>query len=203
MKKKSFLGGWQKESLIWAFWGGVLLGILLVNMTKSLYIEEIDFLSTDILYEMKHMSVDYGVFFFGVLRKRVVPVVCIMLLATTYLGVIVSYGYAGWIGLSVGMFVAVAVVHYGVKGLLLFVVALFPHYLLYLPAWMMLLKGARELCSCIYFPGNCKRTYINGRKDEIKFGLGVFLKVLGVVIIGILSESYVNPKLLLGFLKIF
>lgn len=203
MKRISVSGGLRREFLIWTFFGGILFGIIVVNIKKNLFMNEIDFLGTDLLYEMKYMSVDYGSFFFSVIKERIGPVIGIMVLATTYLGVVISYGYAGWLGMSVGMFVSASVIRYGVKGLILFLIAVFPHYLFYLPAWLILLQGARELCSCIYFPGGCKRTYINGRRDEIRFGLGVLFKVLGVVIIGVLLESYVNPKLLLGFLKIF
>lgn len=204
MKKRvSVSGAWRKEPLIWTLLGGLLIGIVFVNLKRNLFVNEIDFLGTDVLYEMKYMSLDYGTFFWEVLKKRIIPIICIMVLATTYLGVVASYAYAGWLGASVGMFLGTAIIRYGVKGLFLCFVTMFPHYLIYLPAWLLLLKGARELCSCIYFPGGCRGTYINGRKDEIRFGLKVLLKVLGVVIIGIIVESYVNPKLLLSFLKIF
>ncbi len=203
MKKISVFHNWKREVLIWISGGGLLLGIMIVNLKKDLFVNGSDFLGTDLLYEMKYMSVDYGVLLFDVIRKRIVPVICIMVLATTYLGGYISYGYAAWVGLSMGMFVAVSVIRYGIKGILLFMITTFPHYLFYLPAWFILLNGARELCYCLYFPGKCKRTYVNGRRDEIHLGLSVFFKVLGVVIIGIILESYVNPKLLISFLKIF
>lgn len=203
MKRTSFFGDLCRESLIWIFLFGILLGILWVKVKSNLFVNDIDFLGTDLLYEMKYMSVDYSTFVFTVVKKRILPIICIMILATTYLGLAVSYGYAGWLGMSVGLFAATLMIRYGIKGVILFGVAIFPQYLFYLPAWIMLLKGARELCCCVYFPRRCKRTYINGRKDEIRFGIGVIFKVLVVVIIGILMESYVNPKLLLSFLKIF
>lgn len=203
MKKISVFEDWRREMLIWIWVGGGMLGIIIVSMNKDLFVNGTDFLGTNLLYEMKHMSVDYGALLFDVIKKRMAPVICIMILATTYLGVYISYGYAAWIGMSMGMFVAVSVIRYGVKGILLFMVITFPHYLIYLPAWLMLLKGTKELCFCIYSPGRCKQTYISGRRDEIKFGLRLVFKVLGVVIIGIILESYVNPKLLMGFLKIF
>lgn len=188
--------------MFWVFGAGVLLGSALLYIKKELFLGNAEFLSEDLLYGMKYMTVSYDTFLFEVVKKRSIPILGVAILATTYLGVAVSYLYAGWLGISAGMFLSAAILRYGLKGIFLFLAAIFPHYLCYLPAWLMLLKGARELCCCLYFPGNCQRTYINGRKDEIRFGAGVLLKVLGVVIIGILLESYVNPKLLLGFLKI-
>lgn len=203
MKKGKNLKSRRREPLLFAFGAGIFLGSVWVYARKELFLETVGFLSEDLLYGMKYMTFTYDTFLFEVIKKRGIPILGIAILATTYLGVAVSYLYAGWLGLSAGMFLMTAILRYGLKGVILFLTAIFPHYLFYLPAWFLLLRGARELCCCLYFPGNCQRTYINGRKDEIRFGAGVLLKVSGVVIIGILLESYVNPKLLLGFLKIF
>lgn len=203
MKKGKNLKSRRREPLLFAFGAGIFLGSVWVYARKELFLETVGFLSEDLLYGMKYMTFTYDTFLFEVIKKRGIPILGIAILATTYLGVAVSYLYAGWLGLSAGMFLMTAILRYGLKGVILFLTAIFPHYLFYLPAWFLLLRGAKELCCCLYFPGNCQRTYINGRKDEIRFGAGVLLKVSGVVIIGILLESYVNPKLLLGFLKIF
>lgn len=202
---RSILGarGQFRESLWWVFLGGCLLGFVIVSFNKAIFTENIDFLGTDMLYGMKYMEVDNSSLLAYILKKRIGTIGWVMLLATTYLGIVVTYAYAGWLGVSSGMLVSVAFANYGVKGIILLFVSVFPHYICYIPAWIMLLKGAREVCSFIYFPGRCKRTYISGRKDEIRFVVSLLAKVIGVVIIGILLESYVNPKLLLGFLKIF
>lgn len=203
MKNVTTIFSHRKEPLVWFVIAGIVSGMLLVKITMGIEGIKNDFLSVDMLYEVKYMSVDSSSFFVYVFRKRIGVILGLVLLATTYFGVIVAYSYAGWIGVSIGTILASAVTHYGAKGLLLFMATLFPHYFFYMPAWIMLLQGVREICFCIYFPARRKRNYIGGRKEEIQYIVVLLVKVLVVVIIGAIAECYVNQKLLIGLLKIF
>jgi len=203
MRKISSLKIRLTEPLVWVMISGVLAGFVLVNINGKTREGGVAFLNVDMLYEVKYMSIDKWAFFLYVLRKRLLVIVGLILVSTTYLGVITAYSYAGWIGMSMGTICASAIYHYGIKGVLLFITAMFPHYFFYIPAWILLLQGVREMCFCNFFPAKRKGSYIGGRREEIQYIVVLLLKVLGVVIIGAILESYVNPRALIGLLKIF
>lgn len=88
-------------------------------------------------------------------------------------------------GISFGIMLKLFYLWYGIKGIGLFLVATFPHFLFYWMAYGLL-----------YWEVN-KR---NGWLERKRFSM---ILAFGVVIIGIWVESYVNPFLLSFFLKNF
>lgn len=185
------------------FAAGFVAGILLMNIGKDVMLDGTGFLDEYSLCQMKYMTVESSVFFFYVLKKRLGQAGCLMLLSTTYLGLVTVYAYTGWLGASLGMLLGASVLRYGVKGILLVVTSVFPHYLIYVPAWWMLLKSARELCITVCFPAASPAIYSGEKKAEVRRHIRSFVMVAGVVIIGAMIESYVNPKLVMSLLKIF
>lgn len=90
-----------------------------------------------------------------------------------------------WIGLSFGILVKLFVCWYGISGFGLLVILILPHFLFYWMAYGLL-----------YYEMDRQRL------RTVKSPVGIFVS-LGVVIMGILVESYVNPFLLRTYLKIF
>ena len=90
-----------------------------------------------------------------------------------------------WYGISSGLFLAIVLMRYGVKGLLLLVAGMFPHYLIYVPALILVFHLSRE-----------KRTVSS------KYILQL-LVISSVVIIGCILECYVNPEIVEKILKKF
>lgn len=185
---------------------GFLLGLMLMNMGQKVLLENTGLLSEYTLYEMKYSEISSNAFFWYVLRKRVGAVLIMALLSTTWLGLVASYTYSAWLGISFGMLLMAAIIRYGLKGILLIVVGVFPQGIIYLPACFFLISWCRELCNIIYFPSKMSgetgtdeagKNYIMRRKAF------QFLSLVVVVIIGCFFESYVNPKLLLNLLQIF
>ena len=88
-------------------------------------------------------------------------------------------------GLGLGILCKLFFVWYGLKGVGLLLVLLMPHFLLYWMAYGML-----------YWELEKRRLRMTNNP------LGIFLSI-GVVITGILVESYVNPVLLKTYLKLF
>lgn len=202
MKLKKDLS--HKNRLLYmVFFIGFLAGFILMNMGRNVFLERIGFLDEYALCQLRYMEIDSSGLFVYVLKKRLGTAVCIMLLASTYLGIVTVYAFGGWLGVSFGMLLEAALLRYGLKGILLLATAAFPHYLLYVPAFAVLLGSARELCAVIYFPARCRAVYSADKKEEIRKRIFLFLLVTGVVIIGAWLESYVNPKLVTGLLKIF
>lgn len=183
------------------FLAGFAAGILLMNLGKSVLLENTDLLDEYTLYHMKYMTVDSNAFFCYVLRMRFQSVAVWIVLATTYLGMLVCMGVSLWYGLSAGAFVAAVLLRYGLKGILLVLSGIFPHYLLYAPAVVALLLWCEMLNRNIYFNRNIwLRENKKGLLCKCCLGLAAILLLIAG---GCFLESYINPLLLNRLLKIF
>ncbi len=102
-------------------------------------------------------------------------------------------------GFSLGLFLGTATCRYGIKGILLCIVGIFPHYLCYVPAMVMLLQWCEDIYRSIYFYHN-----ITGQgKKSLPGKLGKPVLILGVLVLGCVLEAFVNPVLFKGFLQFF
>ena len=179
---------------------GIIGGILRMNLGKSIFLKETGLFDESVLYRMKYMSLDGNAFFYYVLRKRMLALILAAILATTYLGYVLCMGTAVWCGMSVGVYLSALFIRYGIKGLALALVGIFPQYLLFVPAILMLLGWCEGLYRAIYSRSGVMEA--EGRSFVIK-KLGWLGAIAGIVIAGCFLESYVNPALLIGYLKIF
>lgn len=182
------------------FLAGFVLGFLVMNMGKSTLLTDAGLFDEDTLYHMKYMTVDSSALFCYVLRKRLCGILVLSVAATTYLGMAACMGAVCWYGFSAGLMLAALMLRYGLKGLLLAVVGIFPQYLLYIPAFLFFLKWGEHLYRSIYVRSACPDA---AEKGFVLKKVGQLLLVVSLLAMGCLLEGYINPHLLLGYLKIF
>ena len=176
-----------KENNAVHFLGGFLLGFLLMNMGKSILLTGTGMFDEDTLYHMRYMAVDSGALFCYVLRTRFLRMSGLILLLTTYLGALTCAVMIAWYGLSAGVFLSTLLLRYGIRGFLIALAGIFPQYIFYVPAILLLLRwGDRESAGTQ-----------EGWKRKMQL-----LPILGLLLLGCLLEGYVNPGILLGVLKI-
>jgi len=187
--------------IFWLFMAGVAAGILAVHIGESILLKNTGLFDEEVLYHMKYMSVDSNALFCYVLRKRLAGFLIFAVLATTYLGLVLCVGAVVWYGAAFGAFLAVLVLRYGLKGVLLAAATLFPQYLLYLPALIFFLMWCESTYRSIYHRGGLGEE--TERKGQLFKKLGQLAAILGVTAAGCVLEGYVNPRILTGFLKIF
>lgn len=174
-------------------------GILVMNIGKSILLENTGLFDEYTLYTMKYMTVDSNALFSYVLRERLVRLLILTVLSTTYLGLVVCVGTVIWYGMSAGAFLAALTLRYGIKGVFLAVVAVFPHYLIYVPVLLALLTWCETLYRGIY-----GRT-INFGEDKafLPKKLIRLAAIFGAAVVSCLLEAYVNPLILLSYLRVF
>lgn len=182
------------------FCAGMIVGIFLLSLGKAFLLEHTSLLDEDTLYQMKYMTVDNKALFWYVFRRRIFGVIFLLVVSTTYLGMVACRGTALWYGFSAGVFVSTLIARYGLKGILLAIVSIFPQYLLYMPAMIMLLVWCEAFFRGIYYHGVDSGT--EDKKTAMKRARKVFL-IIVIMAVGCLMESYINPYFLLGFLKVF
>ena len=148
---------------------------------------------------MKYMTVDGNALFWYVMEMRLKTSLGLVIFATTYLGLAVVGCSALYYGASAGMFLAAAVMRYGIKGILLVITAILPQYILYIPAYFFLLLWCRQICRLIYFEKAARL----GNKQVILIKLLQLLGIIAMIIAGCSLESYINPMILKKILKNF
>lgn len=186
------------------FLAGILSGILIMNFGKSILLENTGLLDEYTLYHMKYMTVDSSALFCYILCLRLKTVVALVILATTYLGLAVCAGMAYWYGLSAGAFVSAAVIRYGLKGILFFLVSILPQCLIYMPAFAALLLWCEALNRNIYFANHQKHPLVAEGKNLswMKKAIQLII-ILAILLLGCLLESFVNPGLMKKLLRTF
>ena len=188
-----------KLPLRFLFLIGFGIGLFAAYFGRGIWFQTTRILDEDTLYRMKYMTVDSGVLFAYVLCKRCRNFFVLIIMATTYLGLVFCGGITVKYGFSIGFFISTAIYRYGIKGLLLGIVGAFPQYLCYVPAILLLIRWCEELHRSIYFYHN-----ITGQgKKSLPGRLGKLALILMVLVFGCILECFVNPVLLKGFLQFF
>ncbi len=123
--------------------------------------------------------------FLYVLKQRAFLIPIIFLMSTTYLALLTIYGVIVWYGAAVGTVLGIAMLRYGVRGVLFLLASALPQYLLYIPAVVAALHLSK-----------------GQRKPNKKFYIQLFVLEL-VVIIGCILESYVNLSMLEKIIHVF
>ena len=183
---------------------GFVVGILIMSIGKKILLENTGLLSEYTLYDMKYSAIDSNAFFVYILQKRIGLMLVLAVLSTTWLGMAAAWTGAAWLGISFGMLVMASLLRYGLKGLLLVGTGMFPQALIYFPVALFMLQWSYEFCTAIYYPDRLQMgKEALGKNQLLRKKMIQFFLLLGVVIIGCILESYVNPTLVLNLLKIF
>ena len=190
-----------KLPLLSIYMAGVLVGILIMNLGKSILLTDTGLLDEYTLYHMKYMTMDSSALFYYVLRLRIETFVMLVILATTYLGMVICVGTAFGYGLSTGAFVSALLVRYGLKGIVFAVLSVFPQYLLYIPSMTALLLWCERLNRNIYFKSGLILEN-NGPMPTPK-RIVQLLVILGGILLGCVAESFMNPKVMEWLLNFF
>lgn len=183
------------------YMAGLLAGILIMNFGKSILLESTGLLDEYTLYHMKYMTVDSSALFYYVLRLRMKTFILLVILATTYLGLVICAGTAFVYGLSTGAFLSALLVRYGLKGIVFAVLSVFPQYLLYIPAMAALLLWCERLNRSIYF----KSGFLLEADAAMTTPKRIvqLIVILGGILLGCIAESFMNPKVMDWLLNSF
>lgn len=196
---------WSKNGyyMIYLFMIGLFIGILVVNVGHDTWIIGSDLLGTEMILRLRNSVPEAEGLFGYILKHRMFTLCMLALLSTTMIGLPVICVYICYMGLSAGCLLSVAVIRYGIRGLMFVAAGLLPQVFFLIPAYIGFFIWAISLNRTLYAP----KTYLEGyerysRQFYVKKVTQAVL-VAAVVIIGCLLESYVNPKILHFILKIF
>lgn len=179
---------------------GVFLGILCANVFKDNYFGQIKDYETDVFSKITANDINYSGLFRYILGKNFNGFIVFWLLSTTILGIpymalkITSFGF------FTGFFISAITMEFGMKGMLLVVVYVFPHGLLYLPIALISLYKGFELCKTIYHDN---RSHIAGVAKLLKSYAVIILILAVALLIASFLEAYPGAFLLKKTLGLF
>lgn len=172
----------SKKQLLVLYMLGFLAGILYANIVSKQYVTVTGIFNEYFLNQYAQTEVVVEEYIWYIIQVRALPLILICLLGCTKLKKPTVLLCLLWTGFSTGMLAVSSVMHLGLKGILLCVVGMMPHFIFYILAYTVLL----------WFFYNYPNT---------KWNSGKTLFVILTFMIGMILESYVNPILMKVFIK--
>lgn len=161
---------------------GFFVGILYSNLYAADYIITTGIFNDLFLKQYQQIEVETDKYAWYLLRKRFLFLACVGVAGCTRFKKIVTVCVLLWTGFASGMLLTASVMKLGVKGIVLCLIGLIPHFICYVAAYMIVLWHLLQ--------------YPQSRWNGTKM-MGCLLLMLA----GILLESYVNPILLEVFVQ--
>lgn len=173
---------------------GFFAGIALLVLGREWFLGSGNMLGADKTHYIGYLDIHKNRLFFYVLEQRMRTVILMLLLSVTPVGRFIRYAYTAWYGLAFGMILTAAYAVYGVRGLGLIGICLFPQILFYIPAYILLCVTSKR----IYEQYTCG--YGGSGGHRLLAGIGVIL-LLGML--GCITEAHVNSLIVMKMLKNF
>lgn len=170
-----------RKQLLAFFMPGFLFGILYVNLIMKKYTAEPGIFSDYFLNQFQSASIVAEEYIWYLIKIRTVPFLILLGLAFTKMRKAASIAFLAWTGFSSGMLLSMAVLSMGIKGSILCIVGILPQFLLYIPAYMVIIWYSY--------------TYPQNRWNTQK---SIFLGL--TMLVGIILEAYINPILMQAYL---
>lgn len=172
-----------KKMMFVLFVLGFLIGILYVNLASGQFVADSGVFSDYFLNQYASVTIcteEYVIYLMGI---RLVPFLIMVGLSFTKMRKVSAYIFLVWTGFSGGMLLSMAAYSMGSRGILLCMAGIFPHFLFYIPAYLVVLWYA------VVYPQN--------RWNRQKTIFVVLMLAMGLVL-----EGCVNPVLMRMFVKL-
>lgn len=150
-------------------------------------------LSPEKLRGIRDSVTDGRAYLFYTGRIRFGVVFFLFLAGTTWLEPFVCAFFCGYAGICMGSFVSASIKGYGIRGILLPLAGCFPHFLIYIPAYYLLVRWCGQLYGGIYLRENMQKGKITVE----------FIMILAAVGAGVWLECCVGQGIFQKMLRIF
>ena len=156
---------------------GFLSGIIYGNIFAKEYILSMGIFDEYLLNQYSGVNVSIEEYIWYIIRIRIAPVIFLIFAGCTkYRKIIISL-FIVWTGFSFGLILTTAIIRLQLKGIIICLISILPHFICYIGGYLMLL---------IYY-----MSYPNSRWTGAKTISFILFWLLGVV-----SECYINPGLI-------
>jgi Stage II sporulation protein M len=172
---------------------GFLTGILFTNIFGKAYILGVGLLGEYFLLHFRYTQINYNSLLAYVFQERIKLFLVISVLGITNIGIPVIGALFVWFGFSGGVLLSVAIMKFGIKGIIICLGAVFPHFLVYIPLYLIYSDKLID-----------RRVSERNTWKKQKWIHYLLFLLIGVLIItfGVVLESYINPIIFKKILNI-
>lgn len=172
------------------FFIAFLAGVLIANFFGTALGRDVGAMGEYYMNRYLYMDITGRELFVYLFYERI-PRALLLFLLCMGIGKWMIYGYLAYLGVSVGFLSVIAIINYGVGGILLMAGFLFPQWICYVLVCFVLygfLQGNKER----------KREFSTKGRMKEKGILWVTFIMSGILLMlcGIYLESYINPRIL-------
>lgn len=176
----------MSHRLFLCFIGGIVLGTILLNFFLGRYAGELGVYSEYFVngVNMYGDNVNKSSFFIYCIKKYGYECLFIVFLNMTPLWKIFDYLYCMYKGIVMAMLISSATLAYGAGGICLYIISIFPHYILYVPLFVL------EMYVSIQIAEKIKE------KTKGSFKLRAIVILAGLIIGTSFLEAYLNYSII-------
>lgn len=184
----------RKAEYIYIF--SFFAGIILANVLGVEQLKQYGVLNEYFIQQLLYASINYNDLFLYVAENRGAIFLLLFVFGLTRLGIPVHFLYLAWNGFSFGMAMVSVIVSFGIRGIPVLCAFLFPHYLFYVPLYLLLFGFA-----CYMTKKEMIGQKLSFRLPKAVMFFGGAVIILGLFTMGIMTESYVNPYIIKKLVK--
>lgn len=190
----------QKESgRQFAFWlAGFVIGVLFSYFSAGDLKQMQKYMGMQNLMEIAVCQLNMKNYLYYLLRRRGLLLLVLMFAAMTFMGRYVLSAFLMFLGISMGTTAMFLLIHYGGKGILLFLALFFPQIICYVPAVYYAVRLLSQLHGRVFSEPGGRQLLTEKRLTSRQI-----FRAVGVTIIGLLTECYVNPIFVKFVIKFF
>jgi len=185
----------DKEKFFSGLWiiAGLILGSLFTNFIYQDYLaygEQVQYL---VFHNQKLYSASMSLFFY-ILFKRVKQYAMIYLAGYLLKPWIFLYGFTFSMAFFLGSMLSLQIIQMGMRGLFLVLLSLFPQFILYGMSLILLIKRN--------FQEEKKEEMLYETSSSFLLRYSILFEII-FMILGCILESFVNPSIMSGMLKLW
>lgn len=173
------------------------LGILLANILGFEQLEQYGILNEYFIKQLLYVSINYNELFLYVVENRGVIFLLLLVFSITRLGMPVHFLYIAWNGFSFGVAMVSVIANFGIKGILVLCGFLFPQYLFYVLLYLLIF-----VISCYWQERQESGQNPSLGIPKVMLVAVVIVLLVGFFMLGVITESYVNPYIIEKIVKI-
>lgn len=168
---------YNKKQFLVFYMLGFLTGILYANLAANEYMGNVGIFSEYFLKQYTTAEIVVEEYLLYLMKIRLIPFAVLFALSYTKFRKISVMGCLLWTGFSCGILACVSILNMGIKGILLCITGMMPQFLLYIPAYIILL-------------------WYSFTYPIVKWNIQKSIFTGLSLLVGIILEAYVNPILM-------
>lgn len=179
------------------YFAAFFFGILLANLLGVEQLKQYGILNEYFLNQLLYASVNQNDLLFYIAENRGLIFLLLLTFGVTKFGIPVHFIFIVWNGFSFGIAMVSVIVNFGFKGILILCAFLLPQYLFYIPLYFMLFFFSNHWMNV-----NRKDKHMQQMFTKTVWAIFFFGVMILLFVIGIMTESYMNPYIIKKIIKI-